>query len=430
MEEGEAGDDPEGDPEAAPPREQPKPKQEPRKKSGRPGALQVYEDETKVYRIRLPEEWTVSPREGNLAMALDIQLPGSRSRSSISVRVVDRMGDARSMPVNNLDNSKQSFNATDARTRSSPVPHIELRYPRGGEDWMAIISYRKIRGNGLVFQLECSDAVFERLRDPFLAAAQSFEADLELYPPIPKTYKIKKKGIVTYAQHPRVKSIKDTLKLFSSVEKRFTRYHGKFPKSDDEQPVVYILRQMRDARSVLEAVADSTNDQFMDWANVRLFATPVIRSDLNKLGILTENAHQMYFRLVYGTQEPHWARTADGGWARSHETTGKKLPFMQDGLANWRQQTTIGRLDKLDSLRGQGDGSAFYKQSFFYGCFFHAGPSKYRKAYKQFLKAWRETGNGKRAAEKHLYSIGIEKIQQAATKWVHQDLKPLRVKPK
>ena len=395
IEEGEAGDDPEGDPEAAPSREQAKPKQEAPKKSGRPGATQVYESESKVYRIRLPEDWILSPREADVAIALEVQLPGSRSRSAITISVRDQMIDARSMPALNLDSAKQSWNASDARTRALPIPHIELRFPRDGEDWMAIRGFRKIRGNGIMFQLECPESVFERLRDPFLAAAQSFEADLEFHPRIPKTYKITKKGAVLYAQHPRVKSIKDTVKLFRSVEKRFTKYHGKLPKSDDEQPVVYVLRQMRDARSVLEVVADSTSDQVTDWANVRLFTLPVVRSDLNKLGILTDSAHQVYFRLVYGSQAPFWARVADGGWARSDETTGKKLPFMQAGLAAWRQQTTIGRLDKLDALRGRGDGSAFYKQSFFYGCFFHGGPSKYRKAYKRFLKAWRETGNAR-----------------------------------
>ena len=429
MEEGAAGDDPEGDPEAAPPPEQTKPKKQAPKKTGRPGATQVFEDETKVYRIRLPEDWILSRREVKVAIALEVQLPGSRSRCTITVSVRDKMGDARSMPAVNLDSAKQSWNASDGRALSSPLPHIELRFPRDGEDWIALVGYRKIRGNGIVFQLECPESIFQRVRDPFLAAAKSFEADLELYPRIPKTYKIKKKGAVLYAQHPRVKSIKDTQKLFRSIEKRFTKFHGKLSKGDDEQPVVYILRQMGDARPVLEAAADSTRDRFMDWTNVRLFTLPVVRSDQDKLGLLTDSAHQMYFRLVYGHQQPWWARLGDAGWARSEETTGKKLPFMSTGLANWRQGTTIGPLDKLDALNGQGDGSAFSKQSFFYGCFFHAGPSKYRKAYKRFLKAWRETGDGKRAAEKHLYSLGVAKIQEAATKWVHKDLKPLRPKP-
>ncbi|MCZ6572195.1 MAG: hypothetical protein O7C98_03390 [Planctomycetota bacterium] len=388
------------------------------------------QDKAKLFSFRVPEDWVVIPFDGNRAFAAEVLLPGVTRRSTLSLEHHTEMPSPRVWPVRRREGTKDRYSASRIEVGMRPLPFSYAAYttPDGDDRRLAEI-FGKLMGHGFVLTLDCPEAAWDEARKDLMDAALSIRADLEPAPPPARKFKAKKKRRYLFLTHPSVKGSTAYMStLILGQQKKFSKLHGK-PSASDVPNQVYVLRDREDARPILERAADHSMDYFTDHVHGRMFVKYVAKGNEEGAGWLAGETQGLLFGIVYGTLEPRWVLYGEQAAARAEQLTGKKLPFLTAGMAAWREGLNLGPLDRLPEIQ-KSNWDSYARQSFFYVCFFHAGPSKYRKAYKQFLKEWRETGDGERAAEKHLRTLGLKKIQQAATKWVYQDLKALSPKPR
>jgi hypothetical protein len=191
--------------------------------------------------------------------------------------------------------------------------------------------------------------------------------------------------------------------------------------------VVFIHTDRSQASRVLEAAANHSNNHFTDVRNGRLFTVPVPKNDKEQAGLLASEAQALFFVLKYGQNTPLWAYIGERNVARGEEATGKRLPYLHEGMVNWRTETSIGKLDALPGLR-ESEWDSYWRQSFFYVCFFHAGGKKYRAAYEAFLEDLATNFDPVAAQEKHIAPLGYDQLRTDARDFVNFKLMPFRPK--
>ncbi|MHC4492358.1 MAG: hypothetical protein ACYTDU_12110 [Planctomycetota bacterium] len=147
--------------------------------------------------------------------------------------------------------------------------------------------------------------------------------------------------------------------------------------------------------------------------------------DCGKAAFAAGAVQNFFFLLKYGDTRPQWAWSGEYLVARVEQMTGKPLPNMHAGFANWIGETKVGGLDDLAEITEENK-KDYGKLAFYYACMFHAG--KYKKDYKKFLKEYGETYDGKAAFEKHLEPIGYDALRAATEVFMYTKIKSLQPK--
>ncbi|MHC4341306.1 MAG: hypothetical protein ACYSX0_13985 [Planctomycetota bacterium] len=389
------------------------------------------EEKTKTYRLMLPDDWVIKERYmKDTVAAFDLLLPGTEKGAQLWLTKRDNLGDPRGALYNFHAGTAKNLDARKAEAVQKPLPHSVFWYTGNEGDLVRTTAFVRIKGHSFYLTLKCTDEDYGPVtRTDFLAAAASLETTLERRPTIPKTYKIKKKGRFLFAIHPKAKtSISAAQKILKAAEKRFTKVHGSLPKPKrGEENVIFVHRDREDARSCHEPAADGPSNFYADLYDGRLFIAPVKKEQLEEPGLLAGAAHKLFFILKYGGTRPFWVYNGEQSVGRAEESTGDKLPYLNEGMVDWRKQMTLGKLDRLESIR-ESQGDSYWRQSFFYVAFFRAGPTKYKKAYQAFLKEFAQTFDGEAALKRHIYSLDQDKLLKAAKEFTEYTLIPLRPK--
>ena len=369
-----------------------------------------------VYTFKLPDDWVVTPveAEGTAATSFELRLPGSRGIARLHVYRHKNMGHPRGVPFR--------WTARKGETQErfvAPLPHVITRFQRNGNDVVAADVFRRVRGNLLQVNLVCLADDFVDARQDLLDATRSLTAKLDTWPPTPSGYKTRTKGRYRYVVHPGIKSYSHVERTISRQAKAFAKFHGALPKAvKGEYETIYVIPTLSAAKDISEQAAKSTNSTYVDVALPAVFTTPIAKTNLQRTTELAGTTQGLLFVLRYGSHTPLWAWTGERGFTNATLMTGKKLPYLHEGYSSWAAQLALKPLDVIDAYQKE-NSSDFFQQSFWYVALFRAGPSKYRKAYKAFLKDYAQTGDGEAALKKHIEPLGYGEIKAAATKFAY-----------
>lgn len=395
---------------AAPERKTPPP-------PGRRGQA-LFQDGAGKLRIELPDDWNAEPAEAKApaVLAFDLELPGGGA-ARLAVERREEMGDPRAAPRRWGNKEKKKEIAY------RPVP---MFVEENGARRFAV-AFRKFRGNGFLFSFDCAAEDFAAARPAFVAAALSFEADVARFPAIPDAYSLQPKGRFLFAVHPSVKgSIRTVQRLVAAQEKSFARVHGGLPSYDkEERPVVFVHSDRFEAKPLNEQAAE--HEFVVDWTHGRLFAIQVPEDNRERAAGLCWATQGLCFLLQYGDSEPGWAYSGECAVAQGESYTTKPLPDLAHGMIQSFDNLRLETLDGLPALREK-DEKEYSRQAFAYGCFFRAGPATYRKAYRGYLKEFRETGDPVAAWARHMEPLDQDDIRSAADRFIHRDLRPYHPK--
>jgi len=378
------------------------------------------------YVLALPEDWALEPVEGKGVLAFDVWLPGASARAFLKLSVEHGIMDPRTTPYrwrfdNKLEVSKKEV-------VQEPLPAVIVHHEaRGGKRVLADV-LRQIRGNVFVLRLECAEADFAVAREDLFDALRSFEADVDVYPPIPEGYRTEREGDFLFVVHGSVEaSLRPLEKALKAQVKRFEKIHGRLETIDGEPIQVLVHLNRMQGGKILEGVAESTNDFYHDVTNARLFAVPLTKGNTEAEGHLASTAQGLFFRVKYGSIDPRWIWVGESSVARAEVVTGRRLPYLHAGFAAWGDNLTLLVPEKLDESLQKSNWGSFSRQSFFYVASFHRGRSKYRRAYKAFLKDYAETHDWKGAWKRRLSPLGSDAIRDAAQEFLWRRIK--RVEP-
>ena len=295
----------------------------------------------------------------------------------------------------------------------APVPHIVLRRGVDPADRVSVLAFRRIRGNPLRLSLLCDLRDFDDAYADFLEATATLEADLAFWPPVPDDYKTKKKGRYLIAVHPSVRSTREIERVLRDRERSFVKMHGKLPKPDRNAPVViYVHSDKSQARAISEEAAGSRDGFYEDHRHGRLFVVTTGKDDRAGPYRLAYYIHGLLLRIQYGRFRPMWFFTGERSVAAAEQATGRALPYLSDGYTQW-MIAPLRPLRELEEGGKQAPEDA-QKQSFWYVALFRAGPTKFRKAYRDFLEECAETYDTAAAFERHLAPLGLDEIKSAA----------------
>ena len=181
------------------------------------------------------------------------------------------------------------------------------------------------------------------------------------------------------------------------------------------------------AGKILKQAGDAELSFYADHRDRRLFAVPVARGNQEQAGLLAGEFQGLLYVIRYGYIEPRWIFQGERAVARAEVLTGKSLPFLHEGMVAWTVDLKFGTLDELATPEARKQES-YSKQAFFYVCTFRAGPSKYRRAYKAFLKDFGTTYDHEGAVQRHLAPLDARKLEAAVIELVHFRLKAIKPK--
>lgn len=393
----------------------------------KPGAKPKYvavQDRTKRFTIRLPDDWrlTEDARVKEAPFNFQVTLPGS-NRAYFLVEPLQRMGDPRSCPLRYRENAEKSFEASQVVPGWDPLPHLVADFTRDGDAAKVIWVFLRPSGHGFLLRLECLASDFEFARADALAAAASFEAKLEPHPPVPRNYKTIEKGPFVLASHPAVTgSVDNMLKVAAKHVKKFQKVHGKLPRRD-APAVIYVHNDKFQAKPILEAVADSKSEWYVDSLDGRVFVAPFHENDRAKESEFVGAVHALLYVLRYGTTEPLWVYTGEHLIARAEHHANARLPKVAEGYDQW---TAVGLLD-LDALPdSRSNWEVYYKNAFCWVAAMRAGPGSCRKPYKKFLADYADACDWEGLTKKHFGDVDMGKLKRDVGKWIATRIKTVK----
>ncbi|MHC4973257.1 MAG: hypothetical protein ACYTG3_13095 [Planctomycetota bacterium] len=412
-------------PDAEEPEDSSKPAKKPTQKRGkRPGTVLFT---ARMYQIELPEAWEPKLIDApKFELAWNIKIPGSKLSASLALNRDDKMASARATPRHWRESALNNLKGTDAKLVALPLPQLIVYHPQGDQEAVTQYVFRKIRGNPYYLLFRCGKETFAAAQPEIVAAMKSLKSTAKRFPSIPKDYVVKTKGCFLIAKHPSVKrSLKGLQKILKAQEKRFKKAHGALPKMKEPAVVIFVHNTKRQAGDLLKEAEKSQTDFYVDIRHGRLFAVPVTANMGDPAAYAAAAFQQLFILLKYGDTQPQWLWSGEALVARAAQATGKALPNLHAGFANWIGETKVGRLDDLAKITEENK-KDYGKLAFYYSCMFHAG--KYKKQYKKFLKEYGETLDWQAAFANHLEPIGYGALKSATEDFMYTKIKAIQQK--
>ena len=160
--------------------------------------------------------------------------------------------------------------------------------------------------------------------------------------------------------------------------------------------MVYIHPERSDAAAVAAVPKGGSHDPWFCFETGRMFACTPDPENPGAAASLFHAASYVLHTQRYGTPAPRWMAVGEGLVIGSRIETGKSLPSV-----GWLYRN-IMPADPLP-LERLSDQSEKIEDRGYHGlawvAFFRAGPSRYRKAYSDFVEEFDETGDWRAAME-------------------------------
>jgi hypothetical protein len=374
----------------------------------------------KAYALTLPEDWVLTEQENAKSeLSWEVFLPGSKVRASLDL-FHDAGDDARSAPYRLAELVRREREGAKVETFREPLPRTVARFPDTAGEWANESVFLAKGYRCYTLRLSCIASDLPGAEADLLAAAKSFTADVEPWPPIPKGYEMSTEGAWRIARARAVTaSLAPLRKALVDTEKSFKRVHGALPKSDAPF-VVFVHASKRDAAAIEPEAAENREDFYADGWRRRLFAIPLAKDDARQRGWLAGEVHRLLLTAKYGDISPSWIWVGECTVARAEAQLGKPLPSLEDGFLDWLSDLKLHRLDELVEL-AKNDSEAWGKESLFHVAALRGG--KYRAQYKAFFDDYAETADGVGAFERHLAPIDPEQMRAATYDYFQTKIK-------
>jgi len=369
----------------------------------------------KPYSFTVPADWVLREEKiDKTELAWKLLLPGSSGRGALQLDRIER-SDPRSFPYYQAEWFRKEKPGSQAEVRTKPYPRVVVRRTDGGPEWIDVYFCLSVRNNTFKLRLCCDPADFAQAEADVLATVQSFTAEVEIWPPIPKGYETSQEGTWLVARAPTVtSSIAPLVKALKEIEKRFRREHGPLPKSDG--PLVVLVHPSKAQGAKLEPeVGERTIDFYGDQWTRRLFAIPFPKENVEQESMLAGEATDLLFLAKYGDSRPDWISWGEHVLASAETRTGKPLPSLDSGYLAWYSTIQFHRLDDFAVLQ-KNDSETWTHECLFYVAALREG--KYKKQYRAFLADLAETADGLGAFERHLGSIDQGDLIKATNQYV------------
>ena len=396
-----------------------------KKKIGGTGEPTWLTDSRGAFSIELPGNWGAEEREakeGHARFDLDFGA-GAEVLAWLSLETQKSALDPRAYPHLVRAQRIKEGKSRKIRIAHKLLPHLVSQTKFGDRNVVLIETFHFYLGRPIIVSLALAPDEFEANYETFLKVALTAKMKTPPWPVIPERYKIKKKGGITYAVHPGVSaSLKNLIATTQDAKKRFERFHGKLPRppKGSNGAVIYVHANQEEVKRSFNPDLEDTSHPFLvDSTSLRAFALPVQEDD--RTGSMRASTGMVHFlaRRYYGVEVPRWVTSGESSAASVQFYTDKKLPWITAGHRSWSDGIQLPMLNGYKADEGETAG----RKSFFYVVFFRRGPSKYRKAYRAFLKDIATRYDPDAAAARHLEPLGYSTIQSAATKFMFDGLK-------
>jgi hypothetical protein len=383
-----------------------------------------YSDEFGTFTVKLPEEWTVAVHLGRKRKAdlmLKITPPEAEKGAYFYVWNKRAMRGPRAQAWYEGPRILKDQKGESWSIEMKPLPHVIIakKSRTSGAARVYVVSYRVVRGNGLKMALSCRTALWEKIKAVYFDMVQNMSAAVSEFPPRPESYKGITKDGYLYLLHPdvRSKAIKDLHRQVTAEEKAFSKLHGKL-RRDPNQPVAIVVHAKKeDALDVSPEAAESYSGFHTDRNNRRLFAVP-LGVGKEPRAYLGSQLRSLFFTMQYGDNQPYWIHEGEVRAAWVTAMAGRKLPALSPGYKSSIPDRFVG-LQQLPMLQG----ADLTNQAFCYVAFFEAGPGKYQKAFKSFLRQFAATGDWRAAQKKYLLGLDQARLAKDLAKFAKNDLK-------
>jgi hypothetical protein len=295
----------------------------------------------------------------------------------------------------------------------------------GLKDWGRITVF--VRSNGRTFELDLQGpkACLEQAGADLLAAAATLKTTAPEWPPITKDYRIVRVGDYRLAVH---RSVSGSAERFESsirdAQKICDRLHGRMPKPapGESGPVVYLHSERAQQEAILPRLKEVTTPNSLCLSGLCIFAMSKDPNEEDTAGSLVYTIGEFNTFWRWGTTIPHWVRVGERIVVANLLQTGKDLPCVTAERLGWRDGLKLRPLPELTYEASTEDWKAFYRQAFFYGVFFHAGPEESRTAYRAFLDDVRKSCDPDGAMRRHLEPLGYDRLCADAERFMQESV--------
>ena len=383
-----------------------------------------YSDESGIFTVKLPVEWTVEVHLGRKKKAdlmLKITPPEAERAAYLYVWNKRGMRGPRAQAWYEGPRILRGQKGKSWSITMKPLPHVIIsrKSKTSDAERVYVVAYRVVQGNGLKIALSCRKALWEKIKNTHFAAIQAMSAAVNEFPPRPDRYKAVEKDGYLYLLHPDVKAkaIKDLHRQLINEERAFVKRHGKFTINPDHPPSIVVHAKKEDALELSSNAAESYSGYYSDFVNRRVFAVP-LRTGKEPRAYFGSALRSLLFTLRYGGNQPYWVHEGEvrASWVR--HMSGRKLPALSPGYKKSIPSKLVA-LSLLPTLRG----ADLTSQGFCYLAFFVSGPGKYQKAFKLFLKAFTANGDWRAAWKKHMLSLDQKRLAKDVAKFAKDDLR-------
>ncbi len=301
-----------------------------------------------------------------------------------------------------------------------PIPTLE-RHNMNIVDYNL---YRLVKGQCISLMLSVPEKAIPMIREEAVSMLKSIRSDHPHYPKLPPGFKSSPRDGVTWHIQEGVpkKQLRELYKSAKELRKRFAKIHGKQRKPHtDQAPQIVVIHDPTTANALhagmkledgLGAVPHTS------WLVVR----PSESLFMPRFAFFFTDA---LFRERYGTSYPYWASFAEKSLAWNEVQCEARLPmapqhFIDDTAV---VPMTVRKLME-DELKVGRPPDVNYMHAKLWVAYFHAGPSKFRKAYLKFLDDFSKTGDVGTSFNKHLGDFDEEKLKKQVVKWRDKKLTP------
>lgn len=410
-------------------------------KEGSPKAkaaeLVEYKDASGNVVLWLPKAWKTKPvpvKDERILICLDINIPGEKHKMKFDVSSLPGVAlRAEAQGWYELPTQMEWEKSTTGKVWSKPVPHLVADVNLYDEEpkLVLVIGIRRFRCHGIHVRVVCARSTWAKpdVQNAFFAIMKGIQCKLPRWPGIPVNldqYKIDKRdGLVFYIQRGVSKKARKRIEnCVCAVQKNFVRFHGAITRPEDEPPLIFIHRDVAMHKQFSEKAAADREGMHAEPRARRVFALGYEGSSRWPDANLAYQLTSLFIEERYGIAQPAWFEVGECFVAETRIRLGKELPYVTQQFADQRDKVNK-RFTELKDLR-KTKWKDYFLHGQAYGAFFRAGPTKYRKAYRAFLKEFAETCNYQGAVRKHLYSLDQNEMYKDMRRFLERKLRPLK----
>lgn len=383
-----------------------------------------YSDELGIFTVKLPEEWTVAVHTGRRTksdLMLKITPPEAPKAAYFYVWNKKGMRGPRAQAWFEGPRILRSQKGESWSIEMEPLPHVIIsrKSRTSGAARVYVVSYRVVRGNGLKMALSCRKALWDQIKTVYFDMVQNMSAAVEEFPPRPDRYVAITKDDYLYLLHPDVRKrvVKDLHRQLEHEERAFSKVHGRLVKDPNQHATIIVHNKKEEALELSSEAAESYSGYHVDRVNRRVFAVP-LGVGKEPRAYFGSQLRSLFFTMRYGDNQPYWIHEGEVRAAWVTAMAGRKLPALSPGYKSSIPDRFVG-LAQLPMLKG----ADLTNQAFCYVAFFEAGPSRYQKAFKLFLKQFAATGDWRAAEKKYLLGLDQARLAKDLAKFAKNDLK-------